>query len=47
MRFHSLYFEEKQLNYERSDRFTLLEHNSIMKTFVSLYEKEVEGAIVD
>lgn len=47
VRFHSLYFEEKQLNYERSDRFTLLEHTSIMKTFVSLYEKEVEGAIVD
>lgn len=47
VRFHSLYFEEKQLNYERSDRFTLLEHNSIMKTFVSLYEEEVEGAIVD
>lgn len=42
LRYHSLYMEGKKICYEQADRFTMLEHNSIMDTFTTLYRKEVE-----
>lgn len=44
VKYHSLYYNGGQLCCESSEQFTLLKHNAIMETFVSLYRDEVEAA---
>ena len=45
--YHSFYYDKEQLCCESSEQFTLLTHNAIMETFVSLYHDEVEAAFDD
>ena len=44
LQYYSLFFIENKLLCESADEFTLLNHNSIMESFVSLYRDEVEVA---
>ncbi len=43
--YHSLYKDNNGVNNESANKFTLLEHNSIMQTFVNLYRDEVEASL--
>ncbi len=43
--YHSLYKDNGIVKCESAEKITLLEHNSIMKTFVNLYRDEVEASL--
>lgn len=45
VQYHSFYLQDGVLQYETAEQFTLLEHNDIMKAFISLYRQEVGAAL--